>query len=70
MLRSPEPCEKVMMGYRLIVVPQLNLLVVGREDERIRPKFVPVTVGLKETVKWLEGLGDGTDWERTIRWLR
>ena len=69
-LRSPEPCERVVMGYRLIVVPQLNLLVVGCEDERIRVKFIPATVGLKETVEWLEGLSDGTDWEKTIRWLR
>lgn len=68
-LRSPEPCEKVAMGYRLIVVPQLNLLVVGCEDERIRAKFVPATIGLQETIKWLEGIDDGTDWERTIRWL-
>lgn len=68
-LRSPEPCERVVMGYRLIVVPQLNLLVVGCEDEWTRAKFIPATVGLRETVEWLEGLSDGTDWEKTIRWL-
>ena len=53
-LRSPEPCERVVMGYRLIVVPQLNLLVIGCEDERIRVKFIPATVGLRETVAWLD----------------
>lgn len=69
-LRSPEPCEKVMMGYRLIVVPQLNLLVVGCEDERIRVKFIPATVGLQETIEWLEGASDGSAWGETVRWLR
>lgn len=49
--------------------PQLNLLVVGCEDEWIRAKFIPATVGLRETVEWLEGVSDGTDWEKTIRWL-
>ena len=68
-LRSPEPCERVLRGYRLIVVPQLNLLVVGCEDDWIRVKFVPATVGLWETIDWLEGNDDGSKWERTIRWL-
>lgn len=69
-LRSPEPCEKVVTGYRLIVVPQLNLLVVGCEDEWIRAKFVPATVGLQETIDWLEGASDGRAWGETVRWLR
>jgi len=69
-LRSSEPCEKVMMGYRLIVVPQLNLLVVGCEDERIRVKFIPTTVGLQETIEWLEGASDGSARGETVRWLR
>lgn len=69
-LRSPEPCDKAMRGYRLIVVPQLNLLVVGCEDERIRAKFCPATVGLRETIEWLEGTSDGSAWGETVRWLQ
>lgn len=69
-MKSPEPCEKVVMGYRLIVVPQLNLLVVGCEDEWIRVEFCPAAVGLQEMIELLEGTSDGSAWGETVGWLQ